>query len=137
MRRAWCLFRDTFLTPLFFRFVFGGVGGFIFRIAFTYLITEYFSINYFINYFIAASVTTCVNFIIAAKYIFKVDDKKHRRFARFCMLTAIFFATNLTLVKTLTTIGLHYILSIITVTGFLLIIKFFVFDWFVFHKELK
>lgn len=138
IKRTYCLLRDKYLSALFIRFVFGGVGGYLFRILFTYGLTEFFELNYFVFYVIAETVTTLVNFLISMKWVFKLKDHPYQRFVLFTIWTVVFYFVNLALVKSLTDLlGLHYLLAITLVMGTLVILKFPIFDYFVFHKHFK
>ncbi|PIN75607.1 hypothetical protein COV18_02055 [Candidatus Woesearchaeota archaeon CG10_big_fil_rev_8_21_14_0_10_37_12] len=135
VKKTLCLVRDKYLSKLFIRYAFGGVGSYLFSLLFTYAFTEWFKINYYVFYVIAATCTTLFNFGVATKFIFRVTDYHRSRFIRFCVLTFTFYLINIYLVKLLVDwLNIHYALSITLVMAFLALTKFLLYDFFVFHN---
>lgn len=134
MKKAFCIFKDKYLSALFMRFLIGGFAGYLFRILFTWGLTEFLALPYFMFYVIAETAATLFNFGVSMKFIFRLKDHVYKRFARFVFFTLIFYGLNILLVHTLA-LRIHYLLSITIVIGVMALIKFPVFDYFVFHKQ--
>lgn len=97
----------------------------------TVLITEYFGVNYLIPYGISLAVVTGLNFLLAIKVIFKVNELYCSRFFRYLFV----YVTNLVLVKvTEEYLRINYAFAIFAVTITLFLVKFTVYDCFVFNK---
>lgn len=125
-----------FFTKLFLRFFTGGLAGYAFSLLVTYIGADILGFDYFLFYVIAFTLTTLFNFIVAVKYIFKVTDKYHTRFIKYACWTIGFYFANISLVKMLTDYtNLHYLLAITIVTGFFFMLKFLIYDQFVFHHQ--
>lgn len=98
----------------------------------TLFITEYFGVNYLIPYVIALGLVTLFNFFLAMKFIFKVKTNYLSRFIRYLVVYVI----NVLLVKlTEKYLQVHYAFAIIGVTILLFLVKFLIYDHFVFHHN--
>ncbi len=127
---------SKFFTKLFMRFVVGGLMGFVFTFIVTAVLTELYNVNYLISFIIPFTLATLFNFIVAVKYIFKVDDNYHTRFIKYAVSVVIFYFGNLAGLKLLVdTFYIHYLVSIVLVTGIIFLIKFLIYDRLVFHRH--
>ena len=98
----------------------------------TLFITEYFGVKYLIPYVIVLGLVTLFNFFLAMKFIFKVKTNYLSRFIRYLVVYVI----NVLLVKlTEKYLQVHYAFAIIGVTILLFLVKFLIYDHFVFHHN--
>lgn len=127
---------SKFFTKLFMRFVAGGLMGFAFTLVVTAILTELFNVNYLVSFIIPFTLATLFNFVVAVKYIFKVDDNYHTRFIKYAVSVIFFYFGNLAgLYLLVDYLHLHYLLGIILVTGIIFLIKFLIYDRLVFHRH--
>lgn len=121
-----------FFSWKFIRYALVGGGSMFFTLAVTYALTEYQGWNYLIPYTISLALVTISNFLLAMKFIFKVKTNYWSRFSRYIVVYVI----NVALVKTIESyLKIHYTLAIIGVTVLLFLLKFLIYDHFVFHRE--
>lgn len=124
------------LTYKILKFVFGGAVGYLINMAVTFTLIGVFRVNYFVAYSLGLGISTIFNFIFAVNIIFNVSDNYHRRFILYIISIAIFFVLNLFSVKLLTEkFGFDYRLMIIMVTGAYVVLKYIVYDKFVFLQR--
>ena len=134
MKRHFRYFLDKFISRLFMRYITGGVIGYGFNFVATYILTELVGIHYLISYIIAITVNTLFNFFIAVKFIFKVRDRYYRRFAKYAISMIIFYISNIFLVALIVEkFNIHYLISIIVVTAFLVMVKFLIYEKYIFN----
>lgn len=121
-----------FFSLKFVRYALVGGTSTLFTLAATYIITEYYGVDYLIPYVIALGLVTIFNFSLAMKFIFRVNTNYGPRFLRYLIVYFI----NVGLVKfTESKLQIHYGFAIISVTILLFLVKFLIYDHFVFHHD--
>ena len=127
--------KDKFVSRLFARFFIGGIAGYVFSMAFTWIFTEIFQLDYFVFYVLSLTAVTIFNFIVAMRFIFRLHDHYSHRFVKYLISVLIFYFANILLVRlSVNYLNIHYLISITIVTGGLFLIKFLIYDRFVFHR---
>ena len=137
--------KNTLFTKLFMRFILGGAAGYLFTSIVTYILTEIFKINHLVSYIIPFTLATIFNFIIAVKYIFKVNDNYRIRFIKYILFVIIFYFVNILLYKVFYTffnanfgsfvpVWVPQQFAIALATSVMLISKFFIYYKFVFQR---
>ena len=122
--------------PKFIKFIAGGAVAYVINLSITILLTEVFHFYYLLSFILALITVLFFNFFFAMKVIFKVNEKPMLRFLYYIIAYGIFMLMNIALVKVTTEIlRIYYIVSIITVTGVLFIIKFIVYDLLIFNQK--
>jgi len=118
-----------------FKFGFLGILTFILTLGITALLKETGGLFYLWSYWIAFLFTTIINFFLNIKVTFQVKTKGGQRIPKYLAMIIIFLIVNPYLVKILTeTLNLHYLLSVALVTAMVFLVKFLIYDNFVFNK---
>jgi len=121
-----------FFSMKFIRYALVGGLSTLFTLGATYVFAEYQGWNYIIPYMISLALATILNFSLAMHFIFKVQSNYASRFARYLIVYVI----NVVLVTIIEKyLQIHYTLAIISVTIILFLLKFLIYDHFVFHKK--
>ena len=121
-----------FFSMKFIRYSLVGGLSTLFTLGVTYALTEYQGWNYIIPYMISLALATILNFSLAMQFIFKVKSNHASRFVRYLLV----YVLNVVLVTIIEKyLQIHYALAIISVTILLFLLKFLIYDHFVFHHE--
>lgn len=121
------------LLDKLYKFAIGGIISYGLKIFLTALFTEYFLIHYLISYSIVLLVLIIYTFAYNKHITFK--SKSPRKF-RYLLLFFGFIVSDLILVYLLTELlAINYLISIILVTTVLFILKFIIYDKFIFIKQ--
>jgi len=119
----------------FIKYTFGGIISLGLKMILTFFLTEILSLWYFYSYIFSLIMVISFNFFFNIYITFKCPKKKFKKFIKYMFFLIIFYCSDALLVKFLTeTIQFHYLISILFVTTFIFIIKFFVYDKLVFTK---
>ena len=121
-----------FFSWKFIRYGLVGGGSMLFTLGITYVLTETQGWNYLIPYTISLALVTISNFLLAMKFIFKVNTNYWSRFSKYIVV----YVLNVALVKIIeSSLKVHYTIAIVGVTVLLFLLKFLIYDHFVFHKK--
>ena len=134
--------RNKFFTRLFMRFIIGGGAGVLFQFIITKAATHFLSTPYNIPYALATLATTLFNFFFAIKYIFRLTGKQHWTFTKYLLSVVIFYLLNIFMVEylrvhisTLFSSPNDWIIPFIITTAIMFIIKFLIYDRYVFNQH--
>lgn len=117
-------------------FVLGGGLSFFLKVFLTLLLTEVVGISYFTSYIISLSAIVGFGFFYNFYFTFKVARGRLRNFVKYVIALFTFNIFDAALVRILTEfVGIHYIVSIITVTTLIFLLKYIVYDKFVFTRR--
>ncbi len=126
--------RKKFFSMKFIRYALVGGGSMLFTLGVTYALTETQGWNYLIPYMFSLALVTISNFLLAMKFIFKVQTNYLSRFSRYIIV----YILNVILVQIIESqLKVHYTIAIIGVTVLLFLLKFLIYDHFVFHNKEK
>lgn len=115
-------------------FLLGGGINLILKIALTTFLTEIMKIHYFTSYIITLATVIIYSFFYNAYLTFEVRDRKRSNFVKYILALLMFNFADAFLVRLITDlIGVYYIVSIIFVTGSLLICKYVIYNKVVFR----
>jgi len=118
----------------FNRYLLGGVISYGLKLGITAFLTEILGWWYFRSYITAISSVIIFNFFFAVYVVFKATQEKTKKFVAYTCTVCVFYALDVLSVKFLTEfIKLHYMVSIIIITSILLVVKFFVYERWVFR----
>ncbi len=144
IRKSVELVRGQFLTKLFGRFVVGGVWGFVFQFVVTKGSTYFFGVSYFLPYIISTLATTIFNFFVAMKYIYRLGGKHHVIFVKYLISVIVFYFLNVVMVEgfrryipALIPAPNDWIIPFVLTTGIMLMLKFLIYNKFVFYDHEK
>ena len=119
-----------------FRFLSGGVVTYLLSILLVWSLTEIGKIYYVYSYFITLIIVTFVGFYLSKDYIFRYDENSNNVFTKYVIVRLSILIISPFLVKILTdNLHLYYIYSVTSVAGFVFVLKFFIYDNFVFNKK--
>lgn len=119
------------------KFGIGGLINFSLKTGLTYFLTEVLSIYYLISYGISLSVVVVFGFFYNVFITYKAKKTK-LIFLKFVIFLLLFAGIDALSVKLVTEMfSLHYLISIVAVTVFLLVLKYFVYGKFVFNQKTK
>ena len=114
----------------------GGGLSFLLKVVLTIFLTEFLGIPYFSSYIITLSVIVIFNFLYNVYITFKLVKGGFEGFIKYIIALLSFNFLDAVLVKILTDfIGMYYIVSIVLVTTLLFILKYVVYDNFVFTER--
>ena len=120
------------LTKLF-HFSWAGIILFLLNLFLTWSLTEMGGLNYVLSYSIALSIVIITSFFLSLKVVFRVKNRYRIRVIKYTIAYFVFLGANILLVRLLTEVlHLHYLFSIIQVTGALFLIKFFTYNRYIF-----
>ena len=123
---------EKFFSFKFIRYSLVGGSSMLLTLGVTYALTESQGWNYLIPYMISLAIVTISNFLLAMKFIFKVKTNYWSRFSRYIII----YILNVALVRLIESqLKVHYALAIIGVTTLLFLLKFLIYDNFVFHQH--
>jgi len=115
------------------------VNGFTYSLmlSMTYALTEFAGVYYFYSYLSSMVAAIVLSFFLGMRWIFNVEGKVGQRFIRYIVLLFVFNAVNAVLVRYLTEfVGVHYMLSILIVTGSIFIFKYIAYKRNVFQENI-
>jgi putative flippase GtrA len=116
-----------------FHFSWAGIILFLLNLFVTWSLTEIGGLNYVLSYSIALSIVIITSFFLSLKVIFRVKTRYRIRFIKYTIAYFVFLGANILLVRLLTEVlHLHYLFSIIQVTGALFLIKFVTYNRYIF-----
>ena len=117
-------------------YIIGGCINFLLKVVLTVILTEYLKITYFVSYVITLCVVVVYSFCYNMYLTFKVTHDKIINFIKYVIVLLLFNFSDALSVRILTEyIGFYYVFSIVIVTAVLFILKFIVFDKFVFSRR--
>jgi len=120
---------------IFMKFSVSGIFMQGFNLAMTFVLTEVVGLYYFWSFIIAFTIITLMNFILHIKVIFKVQNDVSRRFWLYLGAVAAFYFSNIILVRVYVDLfGIYYLVGIALATITLYILKFLVYDNYVFKR---
>jgi len=119
----------------FVLFVLGGGVSYLLKASISSLFTSGLDLNYNLAYALTLSIVICYNFFYNVLVTFKVRGGLKGRFIRYVSFVIVFNFIDYIMVLGLNSILNKFQLSIFFVTGFLMIIKFFVFNKWVFYNK--
>ena len=124
------------LKSKFFKYGFGGAINCGLKLGLTFLLTEVLALYYLFSYAITLVVVILYGFLYNMFITFNKTAEKLRTFVKYIISLVIFGAVDLFFVKLITDQNgeTYYMLSIIIVTTFIFVAKYFVFNKFVFNK---
>ena len=126
----------NFQNNKIFRFLSGGVVTYLLSILLVWSLTEIGKIYYVYSYFITLIIVTFVGFYLSKDYIFRYAENSNNVFAKYAIVRLSILIISPFLVKILTdNLHLYYIYSVTSVAGFVFVLKFFIYDNFVFNKK--
>ena len=121
----------------YYTYLIGGFINFVLKIVLTVILTEYLKISYFVSYIITLCIVIIYSFCYNMYLTFKVTHDKAINFMKYIIALLFFNFIDASMVRILTEyVKLYYVVSIIIVTGILLILKFIVFDKIVFSRKI-
>jgi putative flippase GtrA len=124
---------QNILIHKFSKFFYLGLMSYGLKIILTAFLTEFMKIDYFYSYIATLSVIIVLNFYFNMCFVFKNQKEKLKNIFRYSIALVIMYFLDLSLVKFLTdNLGIHYLFSIVIVTVFLFVLKYFVYDKLVF-----
>jgi putative flippase GtrA len=135
---------SKFFTKLFVRFIIGGSAGYVFTSIVTFILTQVIKLGSLVSYIIPFTLATIFNFIVAIKFIFKVNDRYKSRLVKYLISGILFYFLNILLYKFLFSFlesifpiktWLIQQAAIATATISIFLAKFLIYDHFVFHKH--
>lgn len=127
---------NYYFSKKFFFFLFGGGVSYLLKAGISGSLNNLTELDKSFTYAITLAVVITYNFFYNVLVTFKVRGGLKGRFLRYISFVLLFNFTDYNLVLLLDKIlGFHFQISIFFVTGFLMIIKFFVFDKWVFHTK--
>ena len=119
-----------------FHFTWSGIILFLLNLFLTWSLTEIGGLNYMLSYSIALSIVILTSFFVSLRMIFRVKNRYKMRFIKYTIAYFVFLGANILLVKLLTeVVHLHYLFSIIQVTGALFLIKFLTYNEYIFFDK--
>lgn len=125
-----------YATHKFSRFFYGGLVNYGLKIGITAALTELFHLWYFASYVIALFFVTIFGFYYSMHVTYKVTLNKRRNFVKYCIAISFFILMDAMLVKFATEVLMvHYLVSIVVITGVIFVAKYFVYDLMVFTKR--
>ena len=120
------------------KFVIGGTLNFLLILGLTMLLTEVFSIWYLLSYIMSLFCGIVFSFFYNAYITFGVKGDKIANFIKYGIALGIFYVIDVCSVSLLTEVlNIYYALSIMIVSFFVFLMKFFVYDKLVFIKKDK
>ena len=132
-------FLDNFMNiniSKLFRFLNAGIITYLLSIFLVWFLTERGNIYYLYSYFITIIIITFIGFYLSKDYIFRYADNDDNVFVKYAIVRLSIVIFSPFLVKIFTDyLNLHYIYSVTFVTGFIFVLKFFIYDTFVFNKK--
>lgn len=124
------------LIKKFAKFIIGGFLSYGIKSGVSALFTEVFGLWYLASYIIALIAAIVVNFFYNMHVTFKAKGRQVQRFTTYVLFTIAMMGIDIVFVKLLTDfLGLHYQLSIFMSTVVLLLLKFSVFNKFIFKNK--
>lgn len=128
--------KNLILSRKFLFFILGGGVSFGLKLLFSKLFSNVLELNYYIAYSITLLIVIVYNFTFNMIVTFRVKGGIAGRFLRYVIFIGIFNGIDYLLVIFFTqNLGFHEELTIFFVTGFLMIVKFFTFNRWVFHEK--
>jgi putative flippase GtrA len=119
-----------------FHFSWAGVILFFLNLFLTWSLTEIVGLNYMVSYSITLTIVIMSSFYLSLKVVFKVKTRYRIRFMKYTITYFLFLGANILSVRLLTeVIRLHYLFSIVLVTGGLFLTKFFTYNRYVFLEK--
>jgi len=126
------------ISRRFLLFIAGGGVSYLLKASLSWLFSEKLPLPFAAAYGITLAVVICYNFCYNVFVTFRVKGALAERFLRYVLFVAFFNGTDYSLVLVLNKIApWSYQISIFLVTGFLMIVKYFVFDRWVFNDRRK
>ncbi|MGL1890181.1 MAG: hypothetical protein OCD02_01075 [Spirochaetaceae bacterium] len=126
-----------YFSKKFMFFILGGGVSYFLKALISYLYSEFTNFGTPLVYGLTLPIVICYNFFYNVLVTFKVKGGLKGRFLSYLSFVLVFNLIDYFFVLILSTIlSIHLQISIFLVTGFLMIVKFFVFDKWVFHKKI-
>jgi putative flippase GtrA len=124
------------LKSKFFKYGLGGAINYGLKIGLTFLFTEVLTLYYLLSYAITLIVVILYSFLYNMFITYNKTADKLRTFVKYIIALVVFGAVDFFFVKLITDQNgeAYYMLSIIIVTTFVFVTKYFVFNKFVFNK---
>ena len=124
------------LKSKFFKYGLGGAINYGLKLGLTFLFTDILTLYYLLSYAITLIVVILYSFLYNMFITFNKTTDKLRKFVKYVIALVIFGAVDLFFVKLITDKNgeKYYMLSIIIVTTFIFVAKYFVFNKFIFNK---
>lgn len=135
---------SKFFSKLFVRFIIGGAAGYIFTSVIAFILTQIVKLNSLVSYVIPFTLATIFNFIVAIKFIFKINDKYKSRLIKYLISGILFYFLNIALYNVLFAffgsvfplkIWIIQQAAIASATISIFLAKFLIYDHFVFHRH--
>ena len=119
-------------------FIAGGGVSYLLKASLSWLLSEKLVLPFAAAYGITLAIVICYNFCYNVFVTFRVKGRLAERFIRYVLFVAFFNGTDYFMVLGLNKLApWSYQISIFMVTGILMIIKYFVFDRWVFYDKDK
>lgn len=119
-------------------YLLGGVVTYSLKTGITFTFTDLLMMQYWVSYIYALIAVILFGFFYNFHITFNNKTQKRKKFIAYTIILFTFMVIDYSLVIFLTSFLLvHYLISIILVTGFLVIIKFFIYNSFIFRKKQK
>ncbi len=120
----------------FLRFLSGGGAVWAFRAGFTAAMTELAILDPVVAYRVGLAISFVLYFVVNRYFIFQVHDQFWWRLAKYSCVSFSFLAADGLLMQALHQgLGWHYLPALCTSTAILLLVKFFIYNRFVFQKS--
>jgi len=116
----------------FNKFAAGGILNLAAKTGVVFFLAEAVGVWYFAAYVLVIAALVVSNFFYNSYVTFSVKSGKRRTFVKYLIALLIFYTIDATFVKLITDTGLHYLISIVSVTAIIFVVKFFVFDRIIF-----
>ncbi len=127
---------NYYFSKKFMLFILGGGVSYLLKAGISLLLSSVTDLNTPVIYALTLAVVITYNFFYNVLVTFKVKGGLKGRFLSYLSFVLVFNLMDYTLVLLLNSIlNLPLQVSIFLITGFLMIIKFFVFDKWVFHHK--
>jgi putative flippase GtrA len=120
----------------FMKFVIGASIAFLTNIALTWLAVEWAGFHYLLSYTLIQIFVVTYGFIYQFFIVFRQRRISSTLFTKYILILTTVTALNIVTVKALTDgVGIHYLLSIFLSTGCFLIVKYVLYQRFVFTES--
>ena len=124
-----------FISEKKYRFLLGGSLTFFTTIILTYVLTDVFNFYYLHSYVFSFGIIFFLGFLLNKYYVFNTHEKTISTIPKYLITVLFFLILNPNIVYVLTTIfGIYYIFSVIITTIFSFILKFLIYDRFIFKN---
>ncbi len=120
----------------FMKFIVGACIAFLINIALTWVAVEWAGFHYLLSYTLIQILVVAYGFTYQFFIVFRQRRISSTLVARYILILTTVTALNIVTVKTLTDgVGIHYLVSIFLSTGFFLIVKYVLYQRFVFTEN--